>query len=136
VSVIFVDTGHWLALVNPRDGLRAKALTVAAGLVGSRFITTDFVLTELLNSVSRLGPTTRQAAVDVVRGIYLSSEIEVVTISGARFETALALYEARSDKAWSLTDCASIDLMRERSISDALAHDRHFEQAGFRALLR
>jgi hypothetical protein len=33
-----------------------------------------------------------------------------------------------ADKAWSLTDCASIDLMRQ-------AHDHHFVQAGFRALL-
>lgn len=136
MNSVFVDTGHWLAIVSPKDGLRTKALAVAAGLGGWRFVTTDFVLTELLNSVSRLGPITRQAAVGVVRGIFLSPEIEVVTISGARFERALALYDARSDKAWSLTDCASIDLMRERRISDALAHDRHFEQAGFRALLR
>ena len=48
----------------------------------------------------------------------------------------LVLLSTRPDKEWSLTDCASIALMNARRISEALASDRHFEQAGFRALLR
>jgi uncharacterized protein len=136
VTIAFVDTGYWIAVVNPRDGLRAKAAALADSLVGWRLVTTDLVLVELLNAVSRLGQITRQAGVDMVRHILSSPDIEVALVSGSRFDRALALYEARSDKAWSLTDCASIDLMRERRISDALAHDRHFAQAGFRALLR
>jgi hypothetical protein len=46
-----------------------------------------------------------------------------------------ALYEQRLDKAWSLTDCISLEVMREWNIHDALTSDRHFAQAGFRALL-
>ena len=42
----------------------------------------------------------------------------------------------RPDKEWSLTDCISFVLMRERSVHEALAYDHHFEQAGFVALLR
>ena len=45
-------------------------------------------------------------------------------------------YASRSDQSWSLTDCASFLVMEERNITDALAYDRDFEQAGFRALLR
>ena len=52
------------------------------------------------------------------------------------FAAGLDLYRNRPDKAWSLTDCISFVVMRERSITEALAYDRHFEQAGFRALLR
>ena len=40
------------------------------------------------------------------------------------------------DQHWSLTDCASFIVMEERGISEALAYDRDFEQAGFTALLR
>lgn len=46
------------------------------------------------------------------------------------------MYRERTDKSWSLTDCMSFLIMRKRHIKTALAHDRHFEQAGFTALLR
>jgi len=42
---------------------------------------------------------------------------------------------ARNDKDWSLTDCISFIVMEEHGITEALTGDRHFEQAGFRALL-
>jgi len=42
----------------------------------------------------------------------------------------------RPDQSWSLTDCASCLIMREQGIQEALAHDKHFEQMGFKALLR
>ena len=35
-----------------------------------------------------------------------------------------------------LTDRISFVVMEERGITDALAYDQHFVQAGFRALLR
>jgi hypothetical protein len=40
--------------------------------------------------------------------------------------------------AWADTfegDCISFAMMKEERLSDALIGDRHFEQAGFRALL-
>ena len=42
----------------------------------------------------------------------------------------------RLDKSWSLTDCISFEVMRSAQATDALTYDQHFEQAGFRALLR
>lgn len=41
-----------------------------------------------------------------------------------------------ADKAWSLTDCISFTIMQENNIVEALTTDRHFEQAGYKALLR
>jgi uncharacterized protein len=60
----------------------------------------------------------------------------VVAQTSIQFREALELFASRADKEWSLTDCASFNLMRERGVSEALAHDHHFEQAGFVALLR
>ena len=51
------------------------------------------------------------------------------------FDRALELYRQRSDKDWTLTDCGSFVVMRERRLTAALTADRHFEQAGFTALL-
>jgi len=48
----------------------------------------------------------------------------------------LTLYGNRADKAWSLTDCISFAVMAEEGLSDGLTGDRHFEQAGFHALLK
>lgn len=39
-------------------------------------------------------------------------------------------------KHWSLTDCISFVVMQQRGIRQALTFDRHFEQAGYEALLR
>lgn len=51
------------------------------------------------------------------------------------FERARAMYCSRLDKGWSLTDCSSFQIMEAKGITEALAADHHFEQAGYRALL-
>ena len=48
----------------------------------------------------------------------------------------LALYKARPDKGYSLTDCISMQTMRREGLTDVLTNDRHFEQEGFLALFR
>ena len=55
--------------------------------------------------------------------------------SRATFLTGLALYEARPDKGYSLTDCISMETMRQEGITEILTHDNHFTQEGF-AILR
>jgi predicted nucleic acid-binding protein len=60
----------------------------------------------------------------------------VISTSEDIFDQGLSLYKERQDKGWGLTDCISFVVMRERAITEALAADRHFEQAGFKALLR
>ena len=62
--------------------------------------------------------------------------MDIVPQTPSRFDAALELYRARADQSWSLTDCASFQVMLERGITVALAHDRDFEQAGFTAVLR
>ncbi len=39
------------------------------------------------------------------------------------------------DKAYSLTDCISMNAMRERGLTDILTNDHHFTQEGFHILL-
>jgi predicted nucleic acid-binding protein len=62
--------------------------------------------------------------------------VDVVEVTRSVMVDAVMLYQQASDKNWSITDCASFVLMRQNNISDALTYDHHFEQAGFRALLR
>jgi len=48
---------------------------------------------------------------------------------------ASRLYEARSDKVWSLTDCLSFLVMEQRRVPRALTTDHRFRQVGFEAVL-
>ena len=134
MKVVFADTGYWVALLNPKDQLHERAKQVSKGLGQVRILTTEMVLDELLASLSQV--PTRPAVIRGVESIYANPNVEVVPQTSLQFREALVLFKSRLDKEWSLTDCASFELMSARSISEALAHDQHFVQAGFNALLR
>lgn len=53
---VFADTAYWVALLNPRDQLHARAQEASATLAGARIVTSDWVLTELLNGFAECGP--------------------------------------------------------------------------------
>jgi predicted nucleic acid-binding protein len=94
------------------------------------------VLTELLNDFARRGDALRRAAVQLIEGLLDAPEVVVAPQTSEQFHAALTLFSSRPDKCWSQTDCASFIEMNRRGIVEALTHDRHFEQAGFVALLR
>ena len=50
------------------------------------------------------------------------------------FDAALALYEARADKGYSLTDCRSMLALQDLGLTEVLTHDHHFTQDGFTIL--
>jgi predicted nucleic acid-binding protein len=134
MKTVFADTGYWVALLNPRDQLHGKARSVSATLGQTRIVTSEMVLDELLASLS--APPARATVISAVNSIASNPNVEVVPQTSLQFREAFDLYKTRTDKEWSLTDCASFNLMKERAITEALAHDEHFEQTGFAALLR
>lgn len=136
MRTVFADAGYWIALLNPADNLRSKTASLSNSLQPFQIITSELVFTEVLNSFSRREDAFRRAAAQFVRQSFDNSKIEVISHSGDLFRQFLNLYEQRADKAWSLTDCASFCIMQQRELLEALTHDRHFEQAGFIALLR
>jgi len=131
--MIFVDTGFLLATLNPRDGLHATARAWAARIRGPLLVT-EHVLWETLNFVS--ASPSRSKGEFLVRDVLASPHFEVVPATLALFEAGLDLYTRRPDKTWSFTDCISFVVMSDRGLAEALTGDHHFEQAGFRALLR
>ncbi|MGA2420191.1 MAG: hypothetical protein ABSG69_08915 [Candidatus Acidiferrum sp.] len=72
-----------------------------------------------------------------LRGIVSrSGDVAIGPQTGQLFDRAFALYQKRSDKSGSLTECTSFIIMDEQPLAAALTHDRHFVQAGFEAPLR
>lgn len=134
MKTVFADTGYWAALLNPKDQLHQKAGQVSATLGRVRILTTEMVLDELLAALSKV--PLRPSVIRGVDAIRSNPNVEVVPQTSLQFVAAFDSYRSVTDKEWSLTDCASFVLMRERGLTEALAHDHHFEQVGFVALLR
>src|SRR5438034_11717978 len=53
--MLFADTFYWVALLNPGDAYHARVKSLGSGLGTARLVTTDEVLTEVLNWFSRSG---------------------------------------------------------------------------------
>ncbi len=136
MKTVFADTAYWIAILNPRDSLHQKARDVSGQIGPMRIITTEMVLTELLASFAASGEQLRKAAATYSQRLMADPNVEVVPQTSIQFREALTRYEERPDKAWSLVDCASFQIIEQRHVAEALTSDHHFEQAGFIALLR
>ena len=137
MSSIFVDTGFWVGFINPNDALHHVANRLAPRLSKRNWITSDLVVTEFLNQFASAGEYWRTRVADYARrAIVDNSRIEVVESTPELLTRAIDLYSNRPDKGWGLTDCVSFLIMEDHAVTDALAYDRHFEQAGFVAIMR
>ena len=78
----------------------------------------------------------RRLASNLTQNVLNDANVEVVPQTSRQFREAASRYADRLDQRWGVTDCASFLLMEQRGITEALAYDRDFQQAGFAALLR
>jgi predicted nucleic acid-binding protein len=73
-----------------------------------------------------------------LRAVQRMQSDAMITIAPQGHESFLAgsrLYEACSDKGYSLTDCISKVVMGREGVSEVLSNDQHFTQEGFSRLL-
>ena len=133
---VFFDANYAVALVVRADEHHptAKALAEEIARRGTRIVTTYAVMLEIGNSLAK--QKHRSAAVGILDYLVADPTVEIVPFTTDLYSKSIRLYAERTDKNWGLTDCMSFIVMRERNITDALTFDRHFEQAGFNALLR
>ena len=127
----FADTFYWIALSNRRDQWHARVRAFNRTLRTYHLHTTDEVLAEFLTFCSEGTPHTRRQAASFARNILADLHVTVIPQSHASFLDALAFYEARLDKHYSLTDCVTMHAMRREGLTEVLTNDHHFSQAGF-----
>lgn len=133
---VFADTFYWVALANPKDHWHERAKTLTKLLGSVQIVTTDEVLVEFLTQLVGHEVSLRAKAVALTRSVRADPHITVIPQTRTTFDAGLALYEARRDKTYSLTDCISMQTMRAAGINEVLTYDEHFAQEGFRALFR
>lgn len=131
MTELFVDTSAWYPLVvrsHPDHLALATALRKRV-TAGARVVTTNLVVAEthaLL--LRRVGYA---AALAFVRTVRQPPNVVVVSKEATEqlaIDDWLTPYD---DQSFSLVDCVSFVVMRERRIAEALTLDHHFTVAGF-----
>ena len=133
MKAVFADTVYFLALLSPSDQWHNHARSLSLNPPGP-LLTTEFVLMEVGDGLSR--PENRSQFARLLSLLKDQPDVEIVPASTDLFRQGCELHAQRHDKEWSLTDCTSFAVMRQRGIVDALTSDRHFAQAGFQVLMQ
>ena len=132
MNAVFADTSFFLALLREDDPAHAPALALL--MLNQPIVTTEFILLELGNACARGADHADFLA--QVAGMRTSPRIRIIPLDSRLLNRGFERMRDRPDKDWSLTDCISFAVMEEEGIQEALTADRHFEQAGFTALLK
>lgn len=130
--VIFVDTSAMYAHLDTRDANHALAVRAWGehSATDGRFVTTNYVLLELVSLVQRrLG---RGAVRDVLENFMPSLTVEWV--DEQTHQLALRTVLAVRQRGISMVDAVSFEVMRRRGISSVFTFDHHFEDEGFERL--
>lgn len=133
MTPVFADAFYFFALLNDKDVAHQAAKNFSAQS-NAPYVTTVWVLTEVADGCA--APDRRDAFLKLLDLLKESPDAKIAPCSEELFERGIELFRQRPDKDWPLTDCISFLVMEEQGLTDALTGDRHFEQAGFRALLK
>jgi uncharacterized protein len=138
MSDVFADTSGWATWLSRREPFHATAVALVRQTrqSGRRLVTTNYVLAELVALLTSPFRLPRPRQIQLLTALRAAPWVEVVHIDRVLDAAAWQLWQSRPDKLWSLVDCASFAVMRDRGLTEALTTDHHFEQAGFTRLLK
>ena len=132
MNELFADSFYFIARLGPDDRWH-KVATAFPLTRDTIIVTTEWILVEIADAFSK--PGSRAQSGNLIQRLRGAASITIVPANPVHLSAGLDLYISRPDKDWSLTDCISFIIMRERGLKEALTGDHHFEQAGFKALL-
>lgn len=127
---LLADTGALIALLRPGDRHHAAAERFARSRPHPGFLLTNLILNELVTRLRVLDDASRAA--DVGRRFLASNRYEVLFVDEPLMNAALARLEQFHDKALSLTDCVSFEVMDRFRIPAAFTFDSDFRDCGYR----
>ncbi len=131
MTEIFIDSFFWIAALNPRDPYHVPVLQMPKP---PRGVSTRAIQLEVMDALS--SPRLRGPALQFWQETNKDPDLLIIPLDDQLLFRAVIWFEKHKDKAWSLTDCISFEVMSERGITTALTGDHHFEQAGFQIVLK
>ena len=137
MNELFADTSGWASffLEDEPHHEKSRSLITKWKQQNRNIITTNYVLSELIVLLGSRGQR-RSAILNYIETIRMADWVEIIHVDESLDEKAWQLLARRLDKKWSLVDAVSFVVMQERGMTEALATDHHFEQAGFVYLLK
>ena len=98
IKIVFVDTAFWISLFDRTDEKYPLAVQLLAQLEKTSFLTTDTVLTEMMNYFSKTSPFVRLQVAGFVKGVMLDEKVRVLYSTRALLVQSINFYEQRADK--------------------------------------
>jgi uncharacterized protein len=135
---LFLNTSFIQALINRRDQYHERAKRMFPRVRDARLVMlTEAILIEVGNALSRFDRTAAAEFLDscLSQRAATHGNLTIIPVDTALLSRGLGLYRSTPDKEWGLTDCISFVVMRDHRLVDAVTADRHFTQAGFRAMM-
>ncbi|MGV0025272.1 type II toxin-antitoxin system VapC family toxin [Phormidesmis priestleyi] len=130
---MLLDTSGLLCYLHKDEPRHSEAVQFING-TSTRLLTHSYVLAELV-ALALVRRFPRPAVLAFVMDLLDSPDVSMVWVDERLHRQATQLLIDRQDKTYSLCDAVSFVLMRQRSVTEALTTDRHFEQEGFMRLL-
>ena len=130
MRTVLVDTSAFYGLLDGTDAFHRAARDgfARAQAESWRLVTTNYVLQESWAIIqARLG----WGAVDAFRDRVIG-RCQIVWVDQALHALGEARCRQARQRQLSLTDCVSIELMRQQGIQEFLGQDEHFDREGFR----
>ena len=115
MTQVFADTLYWVASITPGDPWYAPTLQAVAARNPVHLVTTEEVLVEFLSAYAGRGAYLRHEALKTVQAILGNVHVTVRPQTHESFMRGLDFYANRTDKAYSLVDCFSMNTMRRIS---------------------
>jgi predicted nucleic acid-binding protein len=129
-----VDTGGWIALAVQRDRLHAAAAAYARRLAEVRapLLTTNYVLLEAYTRIRYDDGHNRAIEFDsAIADLQAARRLTIAWVSAGQHARALEIFRKYSDQLFSIVDCASFVIARDRKVREVFGFDRGFLTMGF-----
>ncbi len=128
---LFVDTGGWLGVVDPKDKYHTQAADFFRQALDTYayLVTTNLVIAETYINVRR--SSSHDKAVAFLDLVEKSGRIHCVWSDDELEMSAREVLRLYHDQDFSYTDAVSFALMQHEGLTEVFAFDRHFHTMGF-----
>jgi len=134
VKPVFVDTGAWIAIAVARDEMHQAAAAYAAHIVERNLplLTTNYVLSEAYTRIRYDDGHAKALAFDaIIQEMTRKRQLRIRWVNPAIHAAAMEIFRKYADHAFSVADCASFVVAREKRVHDVFGFDKDFITMGF-----
>lgn len=134
MTPVFVDTGAWIALAVRRDRVHGAAAAYARRLTETNtpLLTTNYVLLETYTRIRYDDGHDKALAFDaIIQDLLNRRRLILAWVTVPIHTQALEIFRTYVDQTFSLVDCASFFVARDRKIQEVFGFDKNFLTMGF-----